>query len=150
MSDGVRERLVQARRGAGYATATAAADAMGIPPPTYLAHENGTKGIRQDTAKRYARFFRVDEAWLLLGKGPKDGKISVKPDAKPGDKPGGEGHNTQGDKTVFTEGAMAPEEVELINIFRSLRGESRVLLLTKAKAMAYDEISQHPFGERRA
>lgn len=67
------ERLRDARRAAGYDTATAAADALGIPPQTYIHHENGTRDFARtrdpETARRYAAFFRVDLDWLLTGRG---------------------------------------------------------------------------------
>ena len=62
------KRLQQARRAAGYATASAAAEALGAKATTYLAHENGEKGLSR-AGERYARFFRVSLEWLLTGKG---------------------------------------------------------------------------------
>src|SRR5262249_14443249 len=50
-------RLKKARQEAGYATATDAAHAMGMKPPTYLGHENGTTGLRRTAAIRYAKFY---------------------------------------------------------------------------------------------
>jgi len=61
-------RLKKARENAGYTSATAAAKAMGIAAPTYLAHENGTTGFPHNAA-RYATFFKVTTDWLMLGKG---------------------------------------------------------------------------------
>lgn len=67
----IHERLQEARRHAGYEDAAAAARAMGVREPTYYHHENGTRGItRGQTAQRYARFFGVNIAWLLTGRGP--------------------------------------------------------------------------------
>lgn len=62
------ERLRTARKQAGFATATAAAEALGTKATTYLAHENGEKGLSR-AGERYARFFRVSLEWLLTGKG---------------------------------------------------------------------------------
>ncbi|MFZ5737695.1 MAG: XRE family transcriptional regulator [Pseudomonadota bacterium] len=62
------QRLQKARKEAGYDDATAAADAMGISPPTYLGHENGSRGLSR-SAKRYAEFFHVSLEWLLTGRG---------------------------------------------------------------------------------
>lgn len=62
------ERLVAARKAANYDTATQAALAMNVRPPTYLGHENGTTPITR-AAERYARFFRVSLEWLLTGRG---------------------------------------------------------------------------------
>jgi len=63
------DRLKKVRVEAGFSTATQAAKSMGVPPPTYLGHENGTTGLRRDAAVRYAAFFRVSLDWLLTGKG---------------------------------------------------------------------------------
>jgi phage repressor protein C with HTH and peptisase S24 domain len=65
---GAEERLVMARRAAGYATAADAARAMGISEAAYTHHENGTRGLSRSGA-RYARFFHVGLEWLLTGKG---------------------------------------------------------------------------------
>lgn len=64
------DRLRSARESAGYTDATAAALAFGWKPPTYLAHENGSRGLRPDVARRYARAFGVNPEWLLFGRGP--------------------------------------------------------------------------------
>lgn len=73
----IYERLQAARKKAGYANPLAAALAMGANRFTYTQHENGTRGFRQDTAERYASFFRVDLAWLLTGKGQPGRKGSI-------------------------------------------------------------------------
>lgn len=62
------ERLKAARAAAGYAGATEAARAMGRSAPTYLAHENGSRGFPHAAAD-YARFFAVDLDWLMTGRG---------------------------------------------------------------------------------
>lgn len=61
------ERLRQARQAAGHASATAAAEALGVKPSTYLGHENGSRGIRPVTAERYARGLGCDASWILYG-----------------------------------------------------------------------------------
>jgi hypothetical protein len=66
----INQRLVKARQRAGYVTATEAAEAHGWKAPTYLAHENGTRGIRREKLKLYARTFRVTVDWLLNGGNP--------------------------------------------------------------------------------
>lgn len=68
----VHERLAQARREAGYASASAAAVALGVKEPTYIGHENGHRGLRRDAADAYARKFHISLEWLLTGKGPKE------------------------------------------------------------------------------
>lgn len=62
------ERLIAARKAAGYATAADAARALGMSLPSYTHHENGTRGLSR-AGQRYARFFRVSLDWLLDGRG---------------------------------------------------------------------------------
>lgn len=64
------ERLRQAREKAGYRSASAAADAIGIPASTYRAHENGQNGFDFREAQFYGRKFGADALWLLNGKEP--------------------------------------------------------------------------------
>lgn len=65
------DRLRQARINAGYESATAAARAFGWEPAAYRHHENGTRAFDVDTAKRYAKAFKVKPGWLLsLDKDP--------------------------------------------------------------------------------
>lgn len=61
------ERLRSARIKAGFETAKAAAEAMGVPVATYIQHENGVRGFPAGRADRYAKFFRVLPEWLLYG-----------------------------------------------------------------------------------
>lgn len=64
------ERLRWARLKLGnYRSASDAARAMGVAPPTYLGHENGSRGLTPEVAERYAKFFRVAPEWLLLNRG---------------------------------------------------------------------------------
>jgi transcriptional regulator with XRE-family HTH domain len=67
------ERLRIARLRAGFTTAKEAAEAMGFPVSTYLAHENGSRGYPVGKAATYARKFKVPEVWLLYGTGPGPG-----------------------------------------------------------------------------
>lgn len=71
------DRLMQARKSAGYETAAEAARAMGIPEPTYVGHENGFRGLTRQ-ASRYARFFGVPLEWLLEGRNPPKFRSRVK------------------------------------------------------------------------
>jgi phage repressor protein C with HTH and peptisase S24 domain len=41
---------------------------MGVEEPTYLGHENGSRGLSR-AAARYARFFHVSLDWLIDGRG---------------------------------------------------------------------------------
>lgn len=63
------ERLQKAREEAGYATAAAAAAAMGVNSQTYHGHENGNRAFTR-AAARYAAFFHVSLDWLVSNKGP--------------------------------------------------------------------------------
>jgi phage repressor protein C with HTH and peptisase S24 domain len=67
-SDAPHQRLRFAREQAGYARASDAARAIGVGEPTYLGHENGSRGLSR-AAARYARFFHVSLDWLLEGRG---------------------------------------------------------------------------------
>lgn len=76
----IKDRLAWARAEAGYENASDAARSMGMSVQTYLAHENGSRGLRRDSAQRYAQKFRVSLAWLLTGKGvPRDGASRLIP-----------------------------------------------------------------------
>lgn len=68
------ERLRIARLRAGFSTGKEAAEAMGFPVSTYLAHENGSRGYPAKKAESYARKFKVREQWLLYGIGPGPGE----------------------------------------------------------------------------
>lgn len=68
------KRLQHARTLAGYDSATDAANAMGVPVPTYAAHENGSRDFRRGRGgpipgHRYAQFFKVNYDWLMTGRG---------------------------------------------------------------------------------
>lgn len=68
------ERLRIARLRAGFSTGKEAAEALGFPVSTYLAHENGSRGYPAKKAFTYARRFKVREQWLLYGVGPAPGE----------------------------------------------------------------------------
>ncbi len=76
------ERLTIARLRAGFKTGTEAAEAMGFPVSTYLAHENGSRGYPASKAFTYARKFKVPEGWLLYGTGPAPGDAKAAGDDK--------------------------------------------------------------------
>jgi SOS-response transcriptional repressor LexA len=66
----VADRLRTAREAAGFDTAKAAADAIGIPVATYTQHENATRGLPAGKARLYAKAFATTPEWLLYGRGP--------------------------------------------------------------------------------
>ncbi len=55
-----------------YSSATTAARALNIAVPTYSAHENATRVIKDDFAKVYAAHFGVNVDWMLNKAGKKD------------------------------------------------------------------------------
>lgn len=61
-------RLQEAREKAGFPSAKAAAKRFGWSPDSYHQHENGQRGITRVAAK-YAKAYKVSEAWLLTGDG---------------------------------------------------------------------------------
>lgn len=61
------ERLKQARELAGFKEATEAAQRHGWTVPTYLSHENGTRGAPVAKLTAYAAAFKVSLQWLLTG-----------------------------------------------------------------------------------
>ncbi|RWO90889.1 helix-turn-helix transcriptional regulator [Mesorhizobium sp.] len=75
------KRLQIARESAKFSSARAAADFFGWSVDTYHQHENGTRGIGRASA-RYAKAFRVSEAWLLTGEGQGPGKYKSSYDQK--------------------------------------------------------------------
>ncbi len=65
-------RLRWARELRGYASARAAARMNRWSENTYKSHESGTRrkdNLPEDAAKRYARAFKINRAWLLTGMG---------------------------------------------------------------------------------
>lgn len=61
------DRLRRARIEAGFQDGTEAARRFGWPAPTYLSHENGSRGVKGDRIRDYARAFRVSPEWLMFG-----------------------------------------------------------------------------------
>ena len=69
-------RLMKARRVAGYRSARAGAAALGVKPATYAAHENGARKFSIADAKRYAEFYEVSPGWILTGEHFVDGVLT--------------------------------------------------------------------------
>lgn len=59
------ERLRLAREKRGFSSAQEAADHFGWTVSTYRSHENGTRGLTQEAARKYGAAFRVAPGWLL-------------------------------------------------------------------------------------
>src|SRR5690349_20652560 len=81
-SEPPNQRLRRAREQAGFARASDAARAMGIEEPTYLGHENGSRGLSR-AAPRYARFFGVSLDWLIDGRGGAGPAAAAEPPLAP-------------------------------------------------------------------
>lgn len=77
-------RLRAAREAAGYATASDAAEALGVSKNTYIQHENGTSPFNKKKAEVYGKKFRTSPEHLLFGPNerlaPILGKVGANPD----------------------------------------------------------------------
>lgn len=60
-------RLREARIAAGFDSATAAAESLGVHVETYIQHENGTRGYK-GRAANYAKRYKTSPEWLLWGR----------------------------------------------------------------------------------
>ncbi|MDD9731586.1 helix-turn-helix domain-containing protein [Mameliella sp. AT18] len=80
----IHDRLRAARMQAGYETSSDAARAFGWTISTYAGHENGSRGIRQEAAQRYASAFNVSVEWLTYGTGTPTSRPTAKRSAIPG------------------------------------------------------------------
>lgn len=69
--DSFEERLKTARLRAGFKTARIAAKSLGVPYPTYAAHENGNREPPISALAQYARRFAVSIDWLIQGRDTK-------------------------------------------------------------------------------
>jgi hypothetical protein len=63
----VAERLIRARKMAGYATAGAAIAYRRWKLADYLAQEAGRRAITADDALRYSAGYRVSARWIMIG-----------------------------------------------------------------------------------
>jgi hypothetical protein len=61
-------RLREARIRAGFSSASQAARAHGWRVSTYIAHENGQNHFDAGQAQDYAKAFKTEAEWLLLGR----------------------------------------------------------------------------------
>lgn len=61
------DRLRQARRLAGFDSATKAAVSLDVSASTYTAHENGQNAFTIEQGEAYARAFGVNATWLFFG-----------------------------------------------------------------------------------
>ena len=63
----IGNRLKTARKAVGFSSAKDATIALGISYPTYVAHENGNRGINREALERYSKYFDVTIDWLISG-----------------------------------------------------------------------------------
>jgi repressor LexA len=66
--EAIAARLKQARIDAGIDSVKDAASRLGVPYPTYAAHENGSRAFDASTAAFYARRYKVTLDWLVAGR----------------------------------------------------------------------------------
>ena len=76
----IADRLIHARRLAGYEKASEAITAFGFSEYTYYQHENGTREPGKPSMERYAKAFKVSADWLWRGLGDMKGASSGDPD----------------------------------------------------------------------
>lgn len=74
MAETRADRLRKARKAANFKSASEAARSLGVSPPTYIHHENGTRDFDQQAAELYARRYHVTVSWLMLGDGEMRGE----------------------------------------------------------------------------
>ena len=77
MDNPAASRLRQARKAAGFDDATKAARRYGWVIPTYLAHENGSRGFSFERSEAYARAFKVHVGWLWTGEGSRGSMVRI-------------------------------------------------------------------------
>lgn len=79
----IGQRLKEARKKAGFRSARAAAEMLGIPEQTVRSHEGGWRGFDDETAKRYARRYGAKWMWILYG--DQGARAQVDPPPRPGE-----------------------------------------------------------------
>lgn len=72
-------RLRQARRGAGYRSASAFSSAHNIPTTTYNNHENGFREVNATLILKYCRLLSLSPHWLLTGEGDMRWQVQENP-----------------------------------------------------------------------
>jgi hypothetical protein len=69
-------RLMKARRVAGFRSARAAAAALSVRPATYAGHESGARNFSVADARRYAELYEVSPGWILTGEHFEGGRFA--------------------------------------------------------------------------
>ena len=75
----MNERLRNARKAAGFVSATDAIEYCKWRGSTYRAHENGQNNFNAEYATKYGKAYGVSASWLLLGEGNEEA-VNVKKD----------------------------------------------------------------------
>ena len=135
------ERLQEARKKAGYETASDAARAFGWNEITYRAHENATRGLRLTMAERYAKAFRVKAEWLMFGKSDAV-EAYIAPEAVPvigAVGVGSEVHFFSRRGSAKLERVPAPEAATELTVALEIQGDSLGAIL-KGWLLFYDEV----------
>ncbi len=65
----MNERLIEARKTAGFDTAKAGSDRLGLNYRTYIQYESGERQISKNAAPVICSGFRVNHDWLMYNKG---------------------------------------------------------------------------------
>lgn len=81
MRTGIAARLRKARK-AQFKNAVDAAESLGVPYQTYIAHENANRIFDVESALLYSRRFRVGLDWLIAGVGRGPGGTLEEPKIK--------------------------------------------------------------------
>lgn len=73
------DRLRWARKHAGFETASAFARLHGLEEPAYRHHENGSRRLRPEVAKKYADLLKISSNWLFWGTGQPRDDVELSP-----------------------------------------------------------------------
>ena len=76
-------RLRWARETSGYSSAGEFARKNDLEEVAYRHHENGTRGLRPEVARRYAKLLKIDVNWLLYGDGSPRKGVDLSPSLQP-------------------------------------------------------------------
>ena len=74
----MNERLRNARKAAGFASASDAIEYCKWRGSTYRAHENGQNNFNAEYATKYGKAYGVSASWLLLGEGDEEKVVTKK------------------------------------------------------------------------
>lgn len=123
-----KDRLRKARLDAGFDQPIDAARFFGWNIHTYKSHENGIRGLKLHTARKYAKAFHTSASYLLTGDSPPEPKHKdVFPVPILADAAGGvwlENPDSQSDSMEFVPVVPDPRFVKQAQYARKVRGNS--------------------------